>query len=124
MRTALVLVLSVFVLLLTTVSSAVAESPGDLVLGKWGDGRYYPARVASTDGGKTLVAFYDGDVGTLDAASLKSFDWKVGSKVECNWKRQGKYYPGTIADMTGEVLSINYDDGDKEQTGIGRCRSK
>ncbi len=102
--------------------NALAAKPGDLVLGKWGDGNWYPARVAEVKKGKVLVSFYDGDVGTLPKSKIKKFDWKAGSKVECNWKRGGIYYKGTIAKMKVEWIHIKYDDGDQEKTGIGRCR--
>ena len=95
-----------------------------MVLGQWGDGHWYPARVAEVKGDKLLVSFYDGDVGTLPANKIKTYDWKVGSKVQCNWKRKGKYYKGTIATMKVEWIHVKYDDGDKENTGIGRCRVK
>ena len=114
----------VFATAMLFAGTAFANSPGDLVLAKWGDGNYYPARVAEVNDGKVLVSFYDGDVGEVANADVKKFDWKEGSKVQCEWKAKGKYYSGTIKKMKVEWVHISYDDGDQEETGIGRCRSK
>ena len=101
---------------------AMAAKPGDLVLSQWTDGMWYPARVAEVKKGRVLVSYYDGDVGTVPKSKIKKFNWKVGSKIQCNWKRGGVYYSGTIAKMKVEWIHIKYDDGDQEKTGIGRCR--
>lgn len=96
-----------------------------LVLAVWGpDGYFYPARVAAVSGKDVKVAYYDGDVATVPADKTKALDWAVGTAVECNWKNKGKYFPGKIAKKVGEALSIAYADGDAEELGIGRCRSK
>lgn len=48
----------------------------------------------------------------------------VGSRVECDWKGGGKYYPGTVAKMSGKSVDINYDDGDKETTTVDKCTAR
>ena len=101
---------------------AMAAKPGDLVLSQWTDGFWYPARVAEVKRGKVLVSYYDGYVGTQPKAKIKPFNWKVGSKIECNWKAGGVYYSGKIHKKKVEWIHIKYDDGDQEKTGIGRCR--
>lgn len=102
-----------------------APAAGDLVLAVWGpDGFSYPARVAAVEGDQLKVAYYDGDVAKVPRDKVRAMDWKVGTEVQCNWKNKGKYYPGKIARMEGEALFIHYNDGDKEEAGIGRCRSK
>jgi len=93
------------------------------VLGKWSDGYWYPARVQSVKGENVNLNYDDGDVGTVTPDRVRPIDWRVGTKLECNWKNQGCYYPGVIAQMTGERITVNYDDGDKEQITISRCRS-
>ena len=50
------------------------------------------------------------------------FAFEAGDKVSCNWKGKGKYYKGTIASVSGNRVSIDYDDGDKETTSKSRCR--
>ncbi len=46
----------------------------------------------------------------------------TGDRVICNWMGRGVYYPGRVdqADAQGG-LSIQYDDGDREQTVAARC---
>ena len=121
-RYLLTMVLSVCLLLCG--GNALAAKPGDLVLSQWTDGFWYPARVAEVSKGRVLVSYYDGDVGTVSKAQVKAFNWKVGSKIQCNWKRAGVYYSGTIKKMKVEWIHMKYDDGDQEKTGIGRCRVK
>ena len=36
-------------------------------------------------------------------------------RVLGNYKRQGKYYPGTLFAVNGDQCTINYDDGDNEK---------
>lgn len=111
------------VFLILTVTALFAWKAGDRILGKWGDGLWYPAQITGVAGDKFKVAFFDGDVGELSAAQIKAIDWKIGTTVECNWKNQGKYYSGKITQMKGDMVHINYDDGDQEDATISRCRS-
>lgn len=118
------LIFVLFALAVLLTSSAAFAGDGDLVLGQWADGFWYPGRVAQEKGGDTLVAFYDGDAMVLSADKVKPFDWKAGDKISCDWKRKGKYYDGKITEMIGEWMHVDYKDGDKEDLGIGRCRTK
>lgn len=101
-------------------------SNGDLVLGHWkGEGWWYPARVQGEPAAESVpLRYLDGDVETAPVARVRHFTWKAGTRVSCNFQGQGKYYPGTIKNMAGEGVSIHYDDGDREDTTIGRCRSQ
>lgn len=47
-------------------------------------------------------------------------DITVGSKISCNWKGLGTFYPGTVTSRDGDNISVKYDDGDFERTTI-RC---
>lgn len=109
--------------LLFAVTALFAWKAGDRILGQWNDGKWYPAKITGVAGANFNVAFDDGDVSELPAAKIKKLDWKVGTKVNCNWKNGGTYYPGTITTMQGEVIHISYDDGDQEDSSIGRCRT-
>ena len=61
----------------------------------------------------------------LRAQHVRPFDWNVGTAVECNWKRKGKYFPGKITTVSGATdVHIAYDDGDREDTNIALCRSR
>lgn len=106
------------------VTAAFAWNVGDRILGQWTDGLWYPAKVAGVQDGKFAVTFDDGDVGVLASAQIKRIDWRVGTKVQCNFRNAGLYYPGTITQMRGEVIHISYDDGDQEGATISRCRAR
>lgn len=104
--------------------SAQAQSTGDWVLAKWKNGaHWFPSVVQSVAGDKITVKYDDGDRETLFVNSVRPYDWKVGSKVECNFKNAGSWYSGRITALNAEALSIAYDDGDKENTKTSRCRS-
>jgi hypothetical protein len=46
----------------------------------------------------------------------------TGDRVICNWMGRGVYYPGRVDKDDGQGgLSIQYDDGDREQTTTARC---
>ena len=94
------------------------------MLGQWSDGYWYPARVSEVKGSQYQLSFDDGDVGTVSAAKIKKITWGVGTRLQCNWKNGGKYYPGKITSMKGELVHISYNDGDQEDINISRCRRR
>ncbi|MEQ4618882.1 MAG: tudor domain-containing protein [Corticimicrobacter sp.] len=105
--------------------AACAQTAGDWVLGNFqGAGRWYPGIVQSTSGGQVIVLYDDGDTEILPASRVRHYNWMVGTRVECNYQNQGTWYPGKIASLSGERVGINYDDGDKEITRTGLCRSR
>jgi hypothetical protein len=105
-------------------SVASAQSKGDWVLGNWkGAGYWFPGVVQKVAGGKVTIRYDDGDMETVPLGEVRPYDWVIGSKVECNYKGAGEWYPGTITSLGGEMIGIAYDDGDKEKTRTGRCRS-
>lgn len=104
--------------------AASAQSKGDWVLGRWLGGDYwYPAVIQSVSGDMLTLAYDDGDKETINVKEVRPYDWTIGAKVECNFKGQGKWYPGKISSLGGEMIGIAYDDGDTERTRTGRCRS-
>lgn len=105
-------------------SNALAQTQGDWVLGNFkGAGYWFPGIVEKVGGGKVTIRYDDGDRETVALSAVRPYDWMIGMKVECNFKGQGQWYPGTIASLAGERIGIAYDDGDKETTKTGRCRS-
>jgi len=105
-------------------SIAHAQTAGDWVLGNYkGAGYWFPGIVEKITGGKITIRYDDGDRETVRLDSVRPYDWMIGMKVECNFKGQGTWYSGTIASLAGERIGIAYDDGDKETTKTGRCRS-
>ena len=115
------------VLLAAVLQAAVATAAdfavGDRVLGRWGDGHWYPATVdRRTEDGYELH-FDDGDVARVDGTRVRAIDWREGTRLQCNWKNQGRYFRATLALREGERIEIAYDDGERESATLGRCRS-
>jgi hypothetical protein len=74
------------------------------------------------DGGYR-IAYDDGDLANVPTNRMRAIDWAVGTRVQCNFRNQGKYFPACIERMHGEAIGIAYDDGDREEATIDRCRS-
>lgn len=96
---------------------------GDRALVQWsGDGDWYPASVTGVSDSQYYVIFDDGDEEWTNDARMTPENLTAGDKVLGNWKRGGEYYPGTISARAGNVLAIDYDDGDKETLTIARIK--
>lgn len=109
----------------TACSSANAQTVGDWVLGNYQKSGYWFAGIAeSINAGKVTIRYDDGERETLALRDVRPYDWMIGTRVECNYKNAGVFYPGTIASLAGEKAGIAYDDGDKETTTTGLCRSR
>lgn len=105
--------------------AASAQTQGDWVLGNYqGAGYWFPGIAEKVKGGKVTIRYDDGDRETVGLNEVRPYDWMIGMKVECNYKGSGDWYPGTIASLAGEKIGIAYDDGDKETTKTGRCRTQ
>lgn len=111
--------------LLASAFTANAQTVGDWVLANYkGAGYWFPGVIEKLQGGDITVRYDDGDRETLALDSVRPYDWAIGVKVECNFQGKGDWYPGTISSLAGERIGIAYDDGDKETTKTGRCRSR
>jgi len=99
---------------------------GQAVLARYkGDKFWFAARVRAIEGSAVAIIYLDGSTEILRAQHVKPFDWNVGTAIECNWKRKGKYYAGKITAVSGQTgVHVNYDDGDQEDTDIAECRSR
>lgn len=106
-------------------TAASAYQKGDWVLAKYKNGPFWFPGVVESDTGRGVTVVYDdGDRETLPSNLVKNYNWAPGSVVECNFKSSGKWFRGKITTLSGEDLSITYDDGDKERTKTGLCRSR
>ncbi len=111
--------------LLSTAYGAGAQTVGDWVLGNYKNaGYWFPGVIEKLQGDKITVRYDDGDRESVSISAVRPYDWKIGTKVECNYKGTGDWYRGTISSLAGEKIGIAYDDGDKETTKTGRCRTK
>lgn len=105
---------------------AVAQvAVADWVLAKWnGEPYYYPATVISIKDASAVIRFDDGAQDTQPLAALKPYDWKAGSKLECQ-RTDDSWHAAAITaiDADGVTLDIVSDDGKAERTMTKRCRS-
>ena len=116
---------ALLMLMAFTVSPALAQQKGDWVLARWkGDVFWFPGVIGAVEQNEIVVLYDDGTWEKRPANDVKPYDWRPGSRVECDWKAGGRWYPGKIVAADGANLSILYDDGDKENTRTGRCRSR
>lgn len=112
-------------MVLAGMGGACAQTAGDWVLGNYKNaGYWFPGIIETLKGDSITVRYDDGDRETVKLSAVRPYDWKIGTKVECNFKGAGSWYAGKIASLAGETIGIAYDDGDKETTKTGRCRSK
>ncbi|MFA5624264.1 MAG: tudor domain-containing protein [Bradymonadales bacterium] len=122
MKKNLALIIAGAFLTLAISSTAFAFDKGDRVLGLWEDAYWYPATVVKIDGKILTLAFDDGDKATFDPERVNSLDWEAGDKVECRWPGDNKNYPGVLVKRNGDKVRIVYDDGDKADLSIDKCR--
>lgn len=114
---------STFLLLAAAPLPLLAHKPGDRVMARQKDGAYwFAAKVESVSGDDVSVAYLDGTKETLPAARVSGTLLKVGTAVQCNFKGEGAYYNGWLTALAGDKVSVTYNDGDKENTTLGKCR--
>jgi hypothetical protein len=101
-------------------SSNIQE--GARVMGCWFDTNWYPGIVLSVDGKRFHILFDDGDQALLTADKLRVLSVDVGDRVFGRYKGGPVYYPGTVTRKDGEVIHIQYDDGDEETTSVRLIR--
>jgi len=104
---------------------AQAQQPGDWVLAQWrGGAQWFPGVIQSRDGNMIKILYDDGTVETRPVNQTKPYNWHVGSKVECRWT-DSQWYGATITKAAPDGLTIDvlYDDGDRQHTQTGKCRS-
>ena len=109
------------------VSTASAQQPGDWVLAQWQGGEYwFPGVVESRAGNKITIAYDDGTRETRPINQVRPYDWKIGSRVQCQWAGGTDWYAGRITAMSADGVTIHvaYDDGDREETRTAACRSQ
>ena len=108
-------------------AGAMAQSRGDWVLGQWKGGAYwFPGVVQERSGDKVTIQYDDGTSETVPLKRIKPYDWKLGSRVECQWSGGDAWYAGKITGMSkdGTEIDVAYDDGDRERIATGGCRSR
>lgn len=120
----LALSLALSLVLSLSSGSAFAQAVGDRVTAFWeADGLWYPGEIEFIDREGIHVSFDDGDEAIVARNEVRRLNWRVGTRLECDWKSEGEYFPGRINTMRGESIDFVYDDGAREQLTVSRCRS-
>lgn len=113
-------------------SSLGGEPPpvGARVLGRWGDGLWYPGAVAAEKGPSRHVQFDDGDEAWLGASDLTVQDdpgddgggqLKEGARIQGQWADRN-WYPGVLTERFGRVWQVKFDDGDRAWLDSSRLK--
>jgi hypothetical protein len=96
---------------------------GDRVLCKWSrDAYWYPGTIQAIDGERLHVYFDDGDNEWTTTDKVIPIDLAVGTRVFARFQRGPAYLPARIARVSGERLTLDYDDGRTEETTVGFVR--
>lgn len=99
--------------------------PGTDVWAPWDDGWLYTAVVVRKDAddpSQVLVAYWEGDSATVDAAKLRPCAIEVGMKVHVNHLNQNNYQAGTIARRIGGAIQVELKNGSTVWTTWAKCR--
>ncbi len=131
MKIYLLIITAALFLLPEIKNSASAESqfkPGDIVFAEWVVNGWYHGRVGHECGdGNFMIFFDDGDtkccstsVIVHDVVSRKTCVLP-GKAVLARWI-DGRYYPGTVSVINGDIYNINFNDGDKVKATLDQIR--
>jgi hypothetical protein len=108
-------------LLVSFLASTSFGQVSEKVLARWSDG-WYVGTVLQKVGDRFKIVFDDGDEALVPQSGIRPLDWSAGTRLQCNFKGSGRYFPGIITQKSGLRITIKYDDGDQEVTLMGRCR--
>jgi hypothetical protein len=113
---------SIFLFLIFTATALWAWGLGDRCLGQWSDGYWYPATIVSAEEDVYNVAFDDGDSAVFQ---IRRLDQLTG-ELDLQSNATGRVEEAIIRQnykKSGDSIHVSYDDGDEEDTTIGKCRS-
>jgi Domain of unknown function (DUF4537) len=118
-----IIVASLFIL---AVSAASARAENDVRwFARWeSDGFSYPCTIEKDEDGKFYIRYSDGTEEWAPHWRVGKANIRVGQVVYGNWQNKGLYYEGTVSSRKGDRIHIAYEDGDEEDTTIGRIRLK
>ncbi len=103
-------------------NSEHAWNEGNRVFACWHDLFWYPAVIVAVNGDQYHVLFDVGAQAMLAADRIRPLELEVGDHVLSRWKGGPEFFPGEISRRDGEVIHINYEDGDEETTSIRLVR--
>src|SRR5262249_18517903 len=87
---------------------------GDRVWAPWASTTLFAGTVDRIAGREAHIHFDDGDQGWVQLEQLLPLQIPVGLRVLGRWRMGGQFYPGTVTEVRGEQVHIQYDDGDRE----------
>jgi hypothetical protein len=97
---------------------------GDRVLANWrGSGYWFPGVIREIQNGRVAIEYDDGEQALVDVGQLSPEDLRVGDQVDGRWKAGPYFWPGTITARTGNAVTIQYNDGDVENTTLAFVRT-
>jgi hypothetical protein len=73
--------------------------------------------------GLFVIQYDDGDEETLEACWIRNKPFAKGDRVEALYDG-GEWYPGTVQSVHGNMVKINFDDGDEETHGCESIRMR
>jgi hypothetical protein len=109
----------------TTARPALQEhawTAGDRIFACWHDLFWYPGVVLAVNGEQYHVLHDDGKQDVVTADRLRAVEIDAGERVFCRWKGGPEFFPGEITERQGELIHVQYDDGDEEATSIRLVR--
>ena len=79
---------------------------------------WYPGVIGSLMDGRARIIFLDGEQLWAPFDQVASFSLKKEDKVLAHWKGGATLYSGTVRQVDGEEVQIDYDDGDAEKASV------
>ncbi len=99
--------------------------PFDRVLLNWSADRFwYPATIIRTGTNGYRLRLDDGRIAESPARYISPLVVAAGARVEVNWKRQGRWYPGYVTDADADSVTVAFDDGFRETSPLARVRTE
>ena len=114
-----------------TASGVGAFAQGARVRCRWkGGDREYSGQVTEVRGNRLFIQYDDGDQELIEAglcrgdagSGLAASSFQPGARVRCHWKGGAKEYRGKVAEVRGDRIFIQYDDGDQELIAPQLCQ--
>jgi hypothetical protein len=89
---------------------------GDRVWAPWHGTALFAGTVDRIQGKEAHIHFDDGDQGWVLLEQLVPLEIPVGLRVMGRRKMGSQFYPGTVTEVQGDRVHVQYDDGNREWT--------
>jgi hypothetical protein len=96
---------------------------GDRILTFWEPDFLYPGVIRRIDGRVAVIDFDDGDTAERDVRDLEPIRVEVDEAVYSRRdRRQKRYTPAIVIRVSGENVTVRYDDGTEDRTTVSYLR--